>query len=104
VITFPRRNIEELINELRCWRDFPDAKGLLTQTLQRESERAYVGNLSRHKELERVLCAGGQAKIYETLVDDFRARLGSEIAPQVDVKLTSYLEVVGRPSVSHGVE
>ena len=61
-------------------------------------------DFTRHEELQRVLRAHVIAEFDEALVDDLCARLGSDIAPKVDIKLARDLEVVSGPRVAHGVE
>ena len=58
-----------------------------------------MGDFARHQELQRVLGAGIVAEIDQPLVDDLGARLGGDVAAQIDVELAGDFKIVGGPAL-----
>jgi hypothetical protein len=63
-----------------------------------------VGDFPCHQELQRVLGPSIVAEIDEPLIDDFGAGFGRNIATQINIELTSYFKIIGRPGVSLRIE
>ena len=63
-----------------------------------------MGDFARHQELQGVLGAGIVAEIDQPLIDDLGARLGGDVAAQVDIELAGDLEVIGRPGIALRIE
>ena len=103
VLAIAGRVVEELIDEPRRRRDLPDREAWLAHAFERRGERLHVGDLTRHQELQRVLGAGVGGEVDQALVDDLGARLGGDVAAQIDVELAGDLQVVRRPRVPHRV-
>ncbi len=63
-----------------------------------------MGDLARHQELQRVLRPDIVAEIDQPFIHDLRARLGGDVAAQIDVQLAGDLEIVGSPRIALRVE
>src|SRR5205823_10266232 len=75
----------------------------LTHACERRHEGLHVSDLAGHEELQSVNRSTVLTKIDEAFVDDFRARLGRDVASEIDIQFSGDLQVVGRPGVSHGI-
>jgi hypothetical protein len=54
----------------------------------------------RHQKLKRVFRVGIIAEIDQTFVDNFRARLGRDVATQVDIDLAGDFQIIRCPGVA----
>ena len=86
------------VESLKYWftsgegRDLADRKPVLAHAVQRRGKRLHVRDLARHQELQRILRADVVAEVDQPLVDDLGARLGGDVAAQIDVELAGDLQ------------